>query len=159
MQPLRSCVICLLHHLGTGLYLVYVISHQFLSFVELIVSLNEFNVYSRDGPSRPQMDNVLLAGMGNVEIAALTARQVMGATSFSGTPDNPILFLKETSPNGNFQTADAIFPSFPFFLYADPRWLAYLLEPILEYTLSGQYPNKHALHDIRRTLPKCNWPS
>ncbi len=44
------------------------------------------------------------------DIAALSARQVLGATQFSGTPDNPILFLKEISSNGNFQTVDVIFP-------------------------------------------------
>ena len=90
-----------------------------------------------------------------VEIAALTARQVLGATSFSGTPDEPILFLKEISSNGNFQTIDVIFPAFPFFLYTNPRWLAYLLEPILEHTLSGQYPNKYALHDIGAHFPNA----
>src|SRR4051812_27235900 len=35
-----------------------------------------------------------------VDIVALSARQVLGATSFSGTPDDPILFLKEISSNG-----------------------------------------------------------
>ncbi|KAK3176033.1 hypothetical protein OEA41_007355 [Lepraria neglecta] len=90
-----------------------------------------------------------------VDIVALTARQAMGATSFSGTPDNPILFLKEISSNGNFQTIDVIFPAFPFFLYTNPRWLAYLLEPILEHTLSGQYPNKYALHDLGAHFPNA----
>ncbi|KAK8035315.1 hypothetical protein PG993_010310 [Apiospora rasikravindrae] len=53
------------------------------------------------------------------DIAALSARQVFGATQWAGTPDNPILFLKEISSNGNFQTVDVIFPAFPFFLSAD----------------------------------------
>lgn len=88
-----------------------------------------------------------------VEIVALTARQVMGATSFAGTPHNPILFLKEISSNGNSQTIDVIFPAFPFFLYTNPRWLAYLLEPIIEHTLSGQYPNKYTLHDLGTHFP------
>ena len=90
-----------------------------------------------------------------VDIVALSARQVMGATSFSGTPENPILFMKEISSNGNFQTIDVIFPSFPFFLYTNPRWLAYLLEPIIEHTLSGQYPNKYALHDLGSHFPNA----
>ena len=90
-----------------------------------------------------------------VDIVALTARQVIGATSFSGTPDNPILFIKEISSNGNFQTIDVIFPAFPFFLYTNPRWLAYILEPIIEHTLSGQYPNKYALHDIGSHFPNA----
>ena len=88
-----------------------------------------------------------------VDIVALSARQVMGATSFSGTPDNPILFLKEISSNGNCQTVDVIFPAFPFFMYTNPRWLAYLLEPLLEHQLSGQYPNKYAMHDLGYHFP------
>ena len=90
-----------------------------------------------------------------VDIVALTARQVLGATSFAGTPENPILFIKEISSNGNFQTIDVIYPAFPFFLYTNPRWLAYLLEPLLEHTLSGQYPNKYAMHDLGAHFPNA----
>ena len=89
------------------------------------------------------------------DIVALSARQVMGATSFSGTPDNPILFMKEISSNGNFQTIDVIFPSFPFFLYTNPRWLANILEPLIEHMLSGQYPNKYAMHDLGAHFPNA----
>lgn len=88
-----------------------------------------------------------------VDIVALSARQTMGATSFSGTKENPILFLKEISSNGNCQTVDVIFPAFPFFLYTQPRWLAYLLEPLLEHQLSGQYPNKYSMHDLGAHFP------
>lgn len=88
-----------------------------------------------------------------VDIVALSARQVLGATSFSGTPDNPILFLKEISSNGNCQTVDVIFPAFPFFLYTQPRWLSYLLEPLLEHQLSGQYPNDYSMHDLGAHFP------
>lgn len=90
-----------------------------------------------------------------VDIVALSARQVMGATSFSGTPDDPILFLKEISSNGNFQTIDVIFPAFPFFLYTNPRWLAYLLEPLIEHMLSGQYPNTYSMHDLGTHFPNA----
>jgi len=90
-----------------------------------------------------------------VQIVALTARQVMGATTFSGTPEDPILFMKEISSNGNFQTIDVIFPSFPFFLYTNPKWLAYLLEPLIEHMLSGQYPNKYAMHDLGTHFPNA----
>ncbi|KAF2106086.1 glutaminase A [Lophiotrema nucula] len=88
-----------------------------------------------------------------VDIVALSARQIMGATSFSGTPDNPLLFLKEISSNGNSQTVDVIFPAWPFFLYTNPRWGAYLLEPLLEHQLSGQYPNKYSMHDLGAHFP------
>ncbi|KAK0664452.1 hypothetical protein QBC41DRAFT_328687 [Cercophora samala] len=89
------------------------------------------------------------------DIAALSARQVLGATQFSGTPEDPILFLKEISSNGNFQTVDVIFPAFPFFLYTNPRWLAYLLEPLLEHQLSGQYPNDYSMHDLGAHFPNA----
>ena len=87
------------------------------------------------------------------DIVELSARQVMGATSFSGTPENPLIFLKEISSNGNCQTIDVIFPSFPFFLYTNPRWLAYLLEPLIEHMGSGQYPNQYAMHDLGAHFP------
>jgi hypothetical protein len=88
-----------------------------------------------------------------VDIVALSARQAMGATSFSGTPENPLLFLKEISSNGNTQTVDVIFPAFPFFLYTNPRWGAYLLEPLIEHQLSGQYPNNYSMHDLGAHFP------
>ena len=89
------------------------------------------------------------------DIVALSARQVIGSTVFSGTAENPILFLKEISSNGNFQTIDVIFPSFPFWLYTNPRWLAYLLEPLIEHMLSGQYPNDYAMHDLGYHFPNA----
>lgn len=89
------------------------------------------------------------------DIVALSARQVLGATQFSGTPENPILFLKEISSNGNFQTVDVIFPAFPFFLYTNPKWLGYLLEPLLEHMLSGQYPNDYSMHDLGSHFPNA----
>lgn len=88
-----------------------------------------------------------------VDIVALSARQTLGATSFSGTPEDPLLFLKEISSNGNSQTVDVIFPAFPFFLYTNPRWAAYLLEPLLEHQLKGLYPNKYSMHDLGSHFP------
>lgn len=100
-----------------------------------------------------QKDAEAYGGSDYVDVLALSARQVMGATSFSGTPEDPILFLKEISSNGNCQTVDVIFPALPFFLYTNPRWLAYLLEPLLEHQLSGQYPNKYSMHDLGSHFP------
>ena len=106
--------------------------------------------------SQQLADDAYLSGADDyVEIVALSARQVLGATTFSGTPENPILFLKEISSNGNFQTIDVIFPAFPFFLYTNPRWLAYLLEPLIEHMLSGQYPNTYAMHDLGTHFPNA----
>ncbi|KAF4539734.1 uncharacterized protein LTHEOB_9852 [Lasiodiplodia theobromae] len=88
-----------------------------------------------------------------VDIVALSARQVMGATSFSGTAEEPLIFLKEISSNGNSQTVDVIFPAWPFFLYTNPRWGAWLLEPLIEHMNSGQYPNTYSMHDLGAHFP------
>jgi hypothetical protein len=95
------------------------------------------------------------AHQGYVDIVALSARQVFGATQFGSTPDDPLLFLKEISSNGNMQTVDVIFPPFPFFLYTNPHRLAYLLQPLLEYQLSGQYPNNYSIHDLGSHFPNA----
>lgn len=87
------------------------------------------------------------------DILLLSTRQVLGGTSFSGTPSNPILFLKEISSDGNCQTIDVIFPAFPFFLYVNPAWLRYLLEPLLEHQSAGLYPNDYSMHDLGSSFP------
>lgn len=100
-----------------------------------------------------QIDAHAFGGDSYVDIVALSARQALGATSFSGTPEDPKLFLKEISSNGNSQTVDVIFPSFPFFLYTQPRWAAYLLEPLLEHQLAYLYPNNYSMHDLGTHFP------
>ncbi|KAF2744793.1 glutaminase A [Sporormia fimetaria CBS 119925] len=111
------------------------------------------NILARNYSDQLYIDAYKSGSHSYVDIVALSARQALGATSFSGTPDNPLLFLKEISSNGNTQTVDVIFPAFPFFLYTNPRWGAYLLEPLLEHQLSGQYPNKYSMHDLGAHFP------
>lgn len=111
------------------------------------------NVLARNYSDQLFIDAYKSGSHNYVDIVALSARQAMGATSFSGTVENPLLFLKEISSNGNTQTVDVIFPAFPFFLYTNPRWGAYLLEPLIEHQLSGQYPNKYSMHDLGAHFP------
>lgn len=86
-------------------------------------------------------EDALKSGSENYrDILALSARQVLGACSFSGTPEDPVIFFKEISSDGNMNTVDVIYPAFPFFLYTNPQWLAWLMEPLIEHQLSGQYP-------------------
>jgi hypothetical protein len=87
-----------------------------------------------------EQDALLSGSEDYKDILALSARQVLGATSFAGTPDAPLIFFKEISSDGNMNTVDVIYPAFPFFLYTNPRWLAWLMEPLIEHQLSGQYP-------------------
>ncbi|KAF2101273.1 DUF1793-domain-containing protein [Rhizodiscina lignyota] len=122
------------------------LSYHYLDFYNAVY-------LARNYSEQLSVDAEAYGGTDYADVLALSARQVMGATSFSGTPEDPILFLKEISSNGNCQTVDVIFPSIPFFLYTSPRWLAYLLEPLLEHQLSGQYPNKYSMHDLGSHFP------
>lgn len=88
-----------------------------------------------------------------VDIVGLSARQVLGSNSFAGTPDDPILFQKEISSSGNAQTLDIMFPAAPFYLYTNPRWLAYMVQPVIEHVLSGQYPRTSSPHDLGFHFP------
>ncbi|ODQ51653.1 DUF1793-domain-containing protein [Saitoella complicata NRRL Y-17804] len=98
---------------------------------------------------------VELASDTYADILALSARQVLGATSFAGTPEEPLLFLKEISSNGNHQTVDVIYPAMPFFLYANPAWLRYALVPLLEHQAAGLYPRDAAMHDLGTHFPNA----
>ncbi|KAF4635030.1 hypothetical protein G7Y89_g3066 [Cudoniella acicularis] len=89
------------------------------------------------------------------DILAISARQVIGACSFAGTPEDPLIFFKEISSDGNTNTVDVIYPAFPWFLYTNPKWLAYVLEPLIEHQLSGQYPNQYSMHDVGAHFPNA----
>ncbi|KAF2502702.1 DUF1793-domain-containing protein [Lophium mytilinum] len=111
------------------------------------------NALARNYSDQLRVDAYQSGSENYVDIVALSARQTMGATSFGGTPEAPLLFLKEISSNGNTQTVDVIFPAWPFFLYTNPRWGAYLLQPLIEHQLSGQYPNNYSMHDLGSHFP------
>ncbi|KAK7937268.1 uncharacterized protein PG986_014136 [Apiospora aurea] len=100
-------------------------------------------------------------------IVALSARQVMGSFVYAIPPTvsscntsspgsgEPLVFLKEISSDGNVGTLDVLFPTAPFFLYANPEILKYSLEPIFQLQEGGFYPNPFAMHDIGGSFPNA----
>ncbi|CAG8971483.1 hypothetical protein HYALB_00002067 [Hymenoscyphus albidus] len=102
-----------------------------------------------------EIDALKSGSEGYKDILALSARQVLGACSFAGTPDDPVIFFKEISSDGNMNTADVLYPAFPFFTFTNPKWLVYLLNPLIEHQLSGQYPNDYAMHDLGSSFPNA----
>ncbi|KID76102.1 Glutaminase A [Metarhizium brunneum] len=98
---------------------------------------------------RIQRDSVAAAGQDYATITTLSLRQTFGALAYTGTPDNPLIFLKEISSNSDIQTVDVIFPAFPILLYLNPNLLKYLLEPLL-LNDRYHYPNDFAQHDLGR---------
>ncbi|KAH8888530.1 glutaminase GtaA [Thozetella sp. PMI_491] len=97
-------------------------------------------------------------------IVALSARQVMHAyvyaiphsTSTGNTSYNdPLMFQKEISSDGNVNTVDVLFPALPFFLWANPEMLRYTLQPLYENQEGGFYPRGYCMHDIGSSFPSA----
>ncbi|KAI0545945.1 DUF1793-domain-containing protein [Xylaria curta] len=92
-------------------------------------------------------------------IVALSARQIMGAYVFAQDPnatsEDPLVFQKEISSNGNVNTVDVLYPASPFFLYANPNLLRYALQPLYEYQEGRFYPNGYCIHDIGAHFPNA----
>ncbi|KAJ7062370.1 hypothetical protein C8F01DRAFT_129221 [Mycena amicta] len=96
-------------------------------------------------------------------VVALSIRQALGAIEITTAknafgvydPTDIIVFMKEISSDGNVNTIDVVFPSWPILLYTNPALGKYLLEGIFRYQATGQYPNKWSVHDIGANYPKA----
>ncbi|KAI0796743.1 DUF1793-domain-containing protein [Abortiporus biennis] len=96
-------------------------------------------------------------------IVALSIRQGFGATEITISKDaqgnfntsDVLMFMKEISSDGNVNTVDVIFPSWPLFLYSNPTLGKQLLLPLFEYQATGQYPNAWSVHDMGASYPKA----
>ncbi|KAL1733166.1 hypothetical protein EV714DRAFT_282162 [Schizophyllum commune] len=94
------------------------------------------------------------------DIVELSMRQSFGATeiTISGSEgawntSDVLMFIKEISSDGNLNTVDIIMPAWPVFVYTNIDYCKYLLQPLLDYQASGQYPNKYAVHDLGAHYP------
>jgi hypothetical protein len=87
-------------------------------------------------------------------LCAISLRQAYGGTELVVGPDGqPWAFLKEISSDGNVSTVDVLYPASPAWIYADPGYLALLLEPLLSYAESGLWPQPFAPHDLGSSYP------
>ncbi|KAH9844227.1 DUF1793-domain-containing protein [Rhodofomes roseus] len=97
------------------------------------------------------------------EWVALSVRQAFGAIEFTISKDSSgnfntsdiLTFMKEISSDGNVNTVDVIYPSWPIFLYTNPAIGKYLLLPLFEYQATGQYPNGWSVHDMGAHYPNA----
>ena len=96
-----------------------------------------------------------IGGTNYAGLTALALRQAVAATELTGTTKNPYLFLEEISSDDNVQTVDVMFPAMPAFLYANPELVRYLLEPVIDYASSGQWPELYSPHDLGATYPNA----
>ncbi|KAF7375163.1 DUF1793-domain-containing protein [Mycena sanguinolenta] len=116
------------------------------------------------------------------DIAALAVRQAFGATELtiskasdgSWNTSDIMMFMKgidfqrwgmllQTFSlyicqillcfNQNINTVDVIYPAWPIFMYTNPTLGKYLLNGLLAYQATGQYPNAWAVHDLGTEYP------
>ena len=96
--------------------------------------------------------------IGGTHYAALTAlslRQAFAAAELTGTTKNPYMFLEEISSDDNVQTVDVMYPAMPAFLYSNPELVRDLIEPVIDYASSGQWPELYSPHDLGATYPNA----
>ncbi|EME48454.1 hypothetical protein DOTSEDRAFT_118143 [Dothistroma septosporum NZE10] len=67
----------------------------------------------------------------------------------------PSAFLKEISSNGNMETVDLIFQSWPIFIHLNPDWIILQFRPILEYLATGRWPQAWVIHDLGLHYPNA----
>lgn len=63
----------------------------------------------------------------------------------------PSVFLKEISSNGNIQTVDVIYQTWPIFVNLNPEYIRLLLQPIVSYLerpKSHGWPKPWVIHDL-----------
>ena len=87
--------------------------------------------------SKIQNDAVAKGGQDLATIATLAYRQAYGGIQLAGTVDQPYVFLKEISSDGNVGTVDVVFPAFPVFLYDNPEIVKLMLDPLFENQEAG----------------------
>ncbi|KAI0327102.1 DUF1793-domain-containing protein [Cubamyces sp. BRFM 1775] len=96
-------------------------------------------------------------------VVALSIRQAFGALELTVSKTGPggynasdiMVFMKELSTGGAVNTVDVIYPAWPLFLYINPAMGKQLLQPLLAYQATGQYPNAWAAHDIGSNYPNA----
>ncbi|KAL9001934.1 MAG: hypothetical protein Q9188_005106, partial [Gyalolechia gomerana] len=100
------------------------------------------------------------AGANYSDIVTLSVRQAYGAADLT-IPANTLdtndvtLFLKEISSDGNVNTVDVIYPTFPIFYVMDPEYIRLVLEPVVQYLEMGRWPQPWTIHDIGSSYPNA----
>ncbi|CZT15638.1 related to glutaminase A [Ramularia collo-cygni] len=93
------------------------------------------------------------------DILEASVRQTFAAYELT-VPDNdrtaaPWAFLKEISSDGNTNTIDLIFQTWPIFISLNPEWIKWQLQPVLSYLACGRWPKKYVIHDIGTHYPNA----
>ncbi|KAK5173833.1 uncharacterized protein LTR77_002514 [Saxophila tyrrhenica] len=94
------------------------------------------------------------------DIVEASVRQTFGGMELTVplhdmSASEPVAFLKEISSDGNVNTVDFIFQSWPIFISLNPDYIRMLFEPILSYLDAGRFPHLYTIHDIGTHYPNA----
>lgn len=94
------------------------------------------------------------------DILALSVRQTYGGIEIT-IPDDSLdtsdtrAFIKEISSDGNINTVDVIYATFPIFYILSPEYLKLLLSPVFDYMATDAYAKDYAVHEIGANYPNA----
>ncbi|KAJ5924286.1 hypothetical protein N7466_008473 [Penicillium verhagenii] len=94
------------------------------------------------------------------DVLALSVRQVYGGIEVT-IPNETLdtsdarAFIKEISSDGNINTVDVIYATFPIFYILSPDYLKLLLTPVFEYMATSAYSENYAVHDLGALYPNA----
>lgn len=103
---------------------------------------------------------VSIAGQNYSDIVTLSVLQTFGGMDITIDFDtldtsDPLIFLKEISSDGNVNTIDVINPLFPILYVLNPEYIRLLLEPVMRYLATGDWPKNFMIHDIGSNYPNA----
>lgn len=94
------------------------------------------------------------------DILALSVRQVYGGIEVTIPHDsldtgNTRAFIKEISSNGNINTVDVIYATFPIFYILSPDFIRLLITSVFEYMGTDAYTKQYAVHELGANYPNA----
>jgi hypothetical protein len=101
-------------------------------------------------------DAEMVGGAGYADLLSLTWRHAIAAHKLAAGPDGEKLFFsKENFSNGCIATVDVTYPSAPLFLLFNADLLKAMLDPVIAYCGSADWPHPFPAHDLG-TYPLAN---